>query len=316
MKTLLETKSVIRIIFSFVLAISFIFTACSNTEKNDKTNTTKKVGVLLVNHGSHSPTWREALVKLEDSVRTRVLSNSKIDGIKTAFMEYTEPSIATQLKEFDSENYTDIILVPIFLTVSSHSFDDIPTIAGLKEDKHSIELLKIENIERYKPKAKVHITPLLDFENILQKNVERRVKQLTKNVNNEGLVLIAYGDKGYNKEWSALLDKVGNHVKETVGINEYSYGWCGHVAHYSSDSTTIAINKVLEKKEKAIVIPILVAHDEMFQIKIIGGGIKNVKNSKQKVIYKPDSILPDKNVEKWVISITSKYVKKIFNKKQ
>ena len=304
-------KRSINIILALI-TLSFVFIGCNNKSHNkNETNTSNKVGVLLVNHGSHSPTWRKSLIELEDSIRTEILSNSKIEGIKTAFMEYTEPSIATRLKEFDSENYTDIILIPIFLTVSSHSFDDIPTIAGLKDDKHSIELLKIENIERYKANAEIHITPLLDFENILQKNVERRVSQLSKNTNNEGVVLIAYGDKGYNKEWSALLEKVGSHVKETIGIDEYSYGWCGHVAHYSPDSTTIAINEVLNKKEKAIVIPILVAHDEMFQIQIIGDGIKNVAESNQKVIYKPDSILPDKNVENWVVNIANKYVEQI-----
>ncbi|MBK7106232.1 MAG: cobalamin biosynthesis protein CbiX [Ignavibacteriae bacterium] len=275
---------------------------------------TKKIGVLLVNHGSHSSTWRKALIDLEESVKSEILKNKNIIEIKTAFMEYNEPSIATRLKEFDKENYTDIILVPIFLTVSSHSFDDIPTIIGRKKDKHSIELLKIEKIERYTPKAKVHITPLLDFTDILQKNVVRRVIALSKNVSNEGLVLIAYGDKTYNKEWSELLTKVGESVKVNIGIEDFSYGWCGHVAHYDPDSTTAAINQILEKKDNAIVIPVLVAHDEMFQIKIIGDGIKKIKNSSERIIYKPDAILPDENIQKWVIEITNEFAKKIETK--
>lgn len=275
---------------------------------------TKKIGVLLVNHGSHSSTWRKALIDLEESVKSEILKNKNIIEIKTAFMEYNEPSIATRLKEFDKENYTNIILVPIFLTVSSHSFDDIPTIIGRKKDKHSIELLKIEKIERYTPKAKVHITPLLDFTDILQKNVVRRVIALSKNVSNEGLVLIAYGDKTYNKEWSELLTKVGESVKVNIGIEDFSYGWCGHVAHYDPDSTTAAINQILEKKDNAIVIPVLVAHDEMFQIKIIGDGIKKIKNSRERIFYKPDAILPDENIQKWVIEITNEFEKEIETK--
>lgn len=281
---------------------------------NAENNSSKKIGVLLVNHGSHSETWRNALIALEDSVKEEILNNKNIRGIKTAFMEYNEPSIATRLKEFDFENYSDVILVPIFLTVSSHSFDDIPTIIGRKNDKHSLELLKIEKIRRYTPKANVHITPLLDFTDILQKNVVKRVKSLSKNINEEGLVLIAYGDKTYNKEWSELLEKVGKNVEENIGIKKFSYGWCGHVAHYNSDSTTVAINEVLEEKDKAIVIPILVAHDEMFQIQIIGDGIAKIKNAKEKVIYRPDSILPDVNIQNWVIDITKDYVDKINSK--
>jgi len=75
---------------------------------------------------------------------------------------------------------------------------------------------------------------------------------------------------------------------------------------------TVAINNALKKKDKAIVIPILVAHDEMFQVKIIGDGIAKVNDSKDRVIYKPDSILPDKNVQNWVINIANQYVNKIY----
>jgi sirohydrochlorin ferrochelatase len=72
------------------------------------------------------------------------MADGVVKDVKTAFMEYTEPSIATRLKEFDKENYSDVILVPVFLTVSSHSFDDIPTLIGQKDDPKSIELFKIE----------------------------------------------------------------------------------------------------------------------------------------------------------------------------
>ncbi|MBK8944006.1 MAG: CbiX/SirB N-terminal domain-containing protein [Ignavibacteriae bacterium] len=290
-----------------IISVFFLEIKISASDKQQS----KKIGVLLVNHGSHSATWRNALIDLEKSVKPELLQNKSISKVTTAFMEYTEPSIATRLKEFDEVGFTDIILIPIFLTVSSHSFDDIPTIIGKKNDKHSLELLKIEKIERYIPKAKIHITPLLDFRDILEKNVLKRVGVLTKKSDSEGLVLIAYGDKTYNKEWSELLEKVGNTIKENFGIDKFSYGWCGHVANYNPDSTTIAINQVLNKKEKALVVPVLVAHDEMFQIKIIGDGIKKIKNSNERVIYKPDSILPDENIEKWILDISNEFIKKI-----
>ncbi|MEZ4843236.1 MAG: CbiX/SirB N-terminal domain-containing protein [Bacteroidia bacterium] len=266
---------------------------------------------MLVNHGSHSPTWRKALLDLDSAVRNQILNNKNISAVKTAFMEYTEPSIATRMKEFDDEGYSDVVIVPVFLTVSSHSFDDIPTIIGLKEDPQSLETLKIENIERYQAKAKAHITPLLDFTNILQHNILRRTREISKDAKNEGLALIAYGDARYNAEWSALMDSVGNYVNRQLGIEKYSYNWCGHIAHYSSDSTTVAINDVLKHKQKALVMPVLVAHDEDFQVKIIGDGIHKVPNHEQKVIYRPDAILPDKNVEQWVIDIVAEFVAKI-----
>jgi hypothetical protein len=294
-----------------LLFTSVIISLCSmGTFAKSKTSE-KKIGVLLVNHGSRSATWRTSLLALEENVRPPLLQNKDVKGIKTAFMEYTEPSIATRMKEFDAEGFTDVIIVPVFLTISSHTFDDIPTIISKKIDPQSMETLKIEKIERYSPLANTVITPTLDFTDILRKNILRRVQSLTKSAKDEGLVLIAYGDATYEKEWIALLDNVSDFVNQHTGISAHSYGWCGHLVHYDPQKTTDAIERVLESKKRAIVIPVLVAHDEMFQIKIIGDGISKIENNKNRVIYKPDSILPDENVEQWVINSSNEFVEKI-----
>jgi len=287
--------------------------SCSNNEEPppDHEPGGKKIGVLLVNHGSRSEAWRQTLLDLEAGVREEVLGVGTVEGIKTAFMEYNEPSIATRLKEYDAEGFTDIVIIPIFLTVSPHSFDDIPTIIGQKEDPASMEMLKIEKIERYTPKARTHIAPLLDFTGILQKNVLRRVEALSRDAGNEGLVLIGYGDESYEKEWGELFDEVAEYVKREKGITEHAYGWCGHIARYDPGETTDAINRVLQKKRAAVVIPVLVAFDETFQVKIIGGGVSNVRDPEKRVVYKPDAILPDKNIERWVIDVSREYANKI-----
>ncbi|MEW5799443.1 MAG: CbiX/SirB N-terminal domain-containing protein [Bacteroidota bacterium] len=310
----MQRKFSIGILFLGLLSTFFLFARAA--EKNSKTSFEKKIGVLLVNHGSRSATWRKSLLALEESVRPVLSKNTAIQGIKTAFMEYTEPSIATRMKEFDAEGFTDVVIVPIFLTVSPHTFDDIPTIIGKKINPESMEMLKIEKIERYTPKTNTVITPNLDFTDLLRKNVLRRVKSLTKNSKEEALVMIAYGDETYEKEWASLLDNVGNYVRQQTGIASHSYGWCGHLVHYDPQKTTDAIVKVLASSKKAIVIPLLVAHDEMFQVKIIGDGIANVENNKSRVVYRPDSILPDANVEQWVINISNEYVQKIQNEEE
>lgn len=226
-------------------------------------------------------------------------------------MEYTEPSIATRMEEFDAESFTDVVVVPVFLTVSPHTFDDIPTILGTKIDPHSLEMLKIEKIERYTPKANVVIAPNLDFPDILKENVLRRVKRLSRTPTEEGLVLIAYGDETYEKEWAALLGSVGEYVRQNTGIEPHAHGWCGHVAHYDPARTTKAIAEVLKHKPRAVVIPVLVAHDETFQVKIIGGGIAKIPDHKSCVAYQPGSILPDTQIEEWVIRIAGQYAAEI-----
>lgn len=270
-----------------------------------------KIGVLLVNHGSRSATWRTALLELEEKVKPALIANPDVKGVKTAFMEYNEPSIATRMKEFDDEGFTDVVIVPVFLTVSAHTFDDIPTIIGIKEDPRSLEALKLEKIARYRAKARAYITPNLDFTDIVKKNVEKRVKNLSKNPNDEGVVLIAYGDANYDAEWSQLMEDIGSHLKTTLGITNHSYGWCGHLVSYNPEKTAEAIRKVHTHRSTALVVPVLVAHDEMFQIKIIGDGIAKAKRPGKSIVYKPDSILPDENVEKWVVTVSNEFVRGI-----
>jgi len=295
-----------RLAITLFTIIIFLF-SCSNDVKIDNENnpasdlkqSDKKIGVLLVSHGSHSAKWREMLLAIEDSVRTEVMQNEKIVSLRSAYMEYTEPSIATRMKEFDDEGFTDVVIVPVFLTVSSHSFDDIPTIVGLKREQGVIDQLKSEKIDCYNAKANITITELLDFSDILLKNVVRRVNALSENPENESLALIAYGDEQYNVEWTALMNRLGETVQKEVGIDVYGFDWCGHIVHYDVNKTTNIVDSLLTVKEKAIVVPILVAFDEMFQIDIIGGGLKKVKKANN-VVYKPDAILPDENIEAWV----------------
>ena len=273
----------------------------------------RKIGVLLVCHGSRSESWRKALLAVEASVRPKLMTNDAVQCLRTAFMEYTEPSIATRLKEFDAEGFTDIVIVPLFLTVSPHTFDDIPTIIGKKADPQSRESLRIEGIERYSPKANVVLTPNLDYPGVLKDNVLRRVRSLSTHPNEEGLVLIAYGDETYEKEWTSLLTGVGDFVRQNTGIGCCSIGWCGHLVHYDPNKTTEAVEEVLKTKKKAVVIPVLLAQDENFQIKIIGGGIEKVPDSSERVEYRPDSILPDPNVENWVVRIANQYAIEIIS---
>jgi len=294
--------------FFLGVVLALVVLGCAN--KNKSTPTARKIGVLLVSHGSLSETWRRALTDLDGRVRTDILRGGKVKDVKSAFMEYTEPSIATRLKEFDKDEFSDVIVVPIFLTVSPHPFDDIPTIMSQKTDPQSLETIKVEGIERYKPRARVHMTALLDFTDLLQKNVLRRVQSLSKEPAKEGIVLIAYGDETYEKQWSALLGQVAGHVEKETGISAHSHGWCGHLVHYDPSKTTEAIEKVLAQRDKAIVIPVLVAHDERFQIKLIGNGIAKV-NGKERVVYKPDSILPDDNLDQWVKDVTRTHVAKV-----
>ena len=292
-----------KVLLLLMIAFSIVSCNSSDSQKSESKTGEKKVGVLLVNHGSHSEEWRDMLLDVQKNTEERILSNPKISKVLTGYMEYTGPSIADQLKEFDKEGYDEVVIVPLFLTVSSHTESDIQNIVGVKKNPDVIASLKEEEIEIYSPKAKVIMTPLLDFPNLLKKNIARRYKALSNGENNDGLVLVAYGSTPYNQQWIKLIEDIGKYMKINAGVENISYAWCGHIVNYATEPTTNAINQILEMEDHAVVIPVLVAVDSDFQKDIIQTGVDAVKNHEKKVSYKQDAILPDENLNSWVVNI-------------
>lgn len=296
-----KLSKVVLVLTAFVL-----FSCGGETAKKEEKSGVieKKIGVLLVNHGSVAKSWRKMLLDVETQVKEEILSNPKISKVTTAFMEYTEPSIATRMKEFDAEGFDEVIVVPIFLTVSSHYSHDIPVILGVSADPKSKDyMVGKEEIEVYKANARVTITPPLDYSTILKKNVERRVMALSKDADNEGVLLVAYGDADYNQQWEEMVDEIGKYLKIKSGHESIAYAWCGHLVGYSPEPTVKGIEQLLELEDNVIVIPVLVGNDPYFQKDIIQKAVDMVKGN---ILYKQDAILPDDNLNKWVIDISNK----------
>ncbi|MCT4579833.1 MAG: cobalamin biosynthesis protein CbiX [Flavobacteriales bacterium] len=295
-----------------IMAVLGLFAVGCGTKETDKTTEQgePKIGVLIVNHGSVAESWRKMLLEVEEHVEDELLAHKKITDVRTAFMEYTEPSIASRMKEFDEEGYDEVVIVPVFLTVSSHYSHDIPVIVGLSSDaKIKAELAK-EKIDVYRAKAKVSITPPLDYTSILKKNIARRVNALSKNPQNEGVLLVAYGDEQYNQQWEEMVDAIGKYLKVKTKHEDIAYSWCGHLVRYSTAPTKDGITQLLEYNDNVIVIPVLIANDPYFQNDIIQKAVDEVKTG-ENVLYVQDAILPDANVDNWVKEIAIETVESL-----
>ncbi|MBN1928374.1 MAG: cobalamin biosynthesis protein CbiX [Chlorobiaceae bacterium] len=296
----------VRYLLSLLL---LALTACAESEprnepSGDSPANRQKIAVLLVNHGSRSSGWKQNLLELERRVAPRIRAIDGIDTLSTAFMEHTEPSISTALKALDSNGYSDIIVIPLFLSTGAHVFDDIPTIIGKKENPATLEQMRLEGIERYLPSARTHLSGPLDFSELLAKNVARRAGTMSDDPSREGLVLVGYGSEPFREAWERTFEKTGRQACKEGGFAGFTTAWCGHVAHYSPDSTSAAVGRILKQHDRAIVIPLLVSFSERFQIDIIGQGVASVAENGRRVRYRPDAILPDPDLDAWIVSTT------------
>lgn len=276
----------------------------------EPTDPSARTGILLINHGSRAPTWRRLLLDVQREISDELLAIPGVAQVRTAFMEYTEPSIATQLKGFDEDGIERVIVVPLLLTISDHSFDDIPAICGMSDDPEVLAELADEKIEVYSPRARLDFAPLLDFSGLVQRNTARRVKSILgrrdeKSDVTYGLVLVGYGSAEFNDDWDRFFAQIRSYAEQELGITETAHAWCGHLVSYSRQPTMDAIEAVLEKTDRVILLPILIAYDQMFQEKIIGRAATRCAEP-DRVLYRPDSILPEPEVGRWVVEICRK----------
>ncbi len=289
-----------------VLAATLLLAGCGQGQQSEGTQVAKKepkIGVLLVNHGSRQKAWRDMLVDLEKAVDDRLLALPRVQGVKTAFNEYTEPSVAAQMKAFDDEGYDEVIVLPLFLTVGGHTNSDIPNLVGLKNDPKALEAMPKDGVPVYRPKARVTLLETIDSTEFLKANILRRTKALLKDADGSkyGVTLAAYGDDKFNQQWEALMGELGKHLKDNVGIDSINYAWSGHLVNYSIDPTRKAVNQILAEKEKDIVISVYVAYDYMFQKDIIGEACRKSVRPQDVLYNEPEAILPDDNLNNWVV---------------
>lgn len=269
------------------------------------------VAVLLVSHGSHSPSWRHMLLDVHREVADDLLALPGVSQVRSAFMEYTEPSIATQLRALDAAGVESVLVIPLLLTISDHSFDDIPVICGAREDAAIAENLAEEGIEIYAPAARLEFAPLLDFTDLVEQNLARRIgekvgspEQLAQDDLSYGLVLVGYGSADFDEQWHEFFGGIDRYAERELGIDRSIHAWCGHLVEYSRQPTLDAIEAQLEQYDRVIVVPIFVAFDEMFHEKIIGRAAERC-SAPERVIYTNDSVLPDPHVASWIREIAA-----------
>lgn len=280
------------------------FESASAVSKGDTGGTT---GILLVNHGSRATMWRRMLLDVHAQVSDELLAIPGVTQVRTGYMEYTEPSIATQLKAFDADGITDVLVVPLLLTVSDHSLDDIPAICGQLATPELLSQLASDNIEVYHPKANVTFAPLLDFSGLVRTNLARRVRTILGRGANGGkqvgLVLVGYGSAEFDDEWSAFFEQTRRHAEEDLSVAASTHAWCGHLVDYSKQPTIDAINEMLAVADQVVVVPQLVSYDPMFQERIIGRAARQSADP-SRVLYSADAILPEPEVGNWIVRIS------------
>ncbi|MBI4813001.1 MAG: sirohydrochlorin nickelochelatase [Methanobacterium sp.] len=95
---------------------------------NSKSNSTEKIGILLIGHGSSLPQSNDVIYELSSMYK-----ETSPYPVEMGFMNIEKPSIPTALNTLAGKGVNKIIAAPIFLAHGLHTKEDIPYMLGLGE---------------------------------------------------------------------------------------------------------------------------------------------------------------------------------------
>ena len=234
-----------------------------------------------------------------------------VGQVRTAFMEYTEPSIATQLRAFDAAGIETVVVVPLLLTISDHSFDDIPTICGLSADPERVAQLRKEKIEVYRCGAELRFAPLLDFSDLVRTNLARRVRAILgrdgrRRAGARRARPRRLRQRRVRRRVEPLLHRDPRLRRGRARLRRLR----PRLVRAHRPLPAPADDRRDRGRARAApsgrwCVPILVAYDPMFQERIIGRAVERSPQP-ERVLYRPDSILPEPAVGRWVVEIATR----------
>jgi len=91
-----------------------------------KVKTMANNALIIIAHGSRKESSNSEIILLGEKVKPLV--DTQYDVVKTAFLEFADPSLEESIKTCVKEGANEIIILPYFLAPGKHVTLDIPAI--------------------------------------------------------------------------------------------------------------------------------------------------------------------------------------------
>lgn len=263
-------------------------------------------GLLLVAHGSPLAKWNQPLLDLEAQVQQRFQPNCPFRAIKLVFMEFTEPTIADGVHALEAAGCDRIVVVPLLIAPSSHSQRDVPSLLGLYADERVEATLRAEGATPVRSRLPITVTPTLDYGDLLEEVLLRRVQELSRDPQSEALVVLAHGDGDFEPIWSRRMRKLVTYLCGKTGITYGDYAFV-HVGQAYALHGVPVIAAATEHRPRVLVVGCYLAMGAttMHQRYERAPTSRDIPMPNflagKDVVTSPAGLLPDPLVVEWII---------------
>ncbi len=291
MKTLIKT---------IVICILFVHSSWAEDQQS------KQSGLLVVVHGSPSPSWNEPMEQLEKKLNKAIEKNSSpFKSAKVVNLEFKEPLVAEGVDELIEHGCHTIVCMPLFIAHSSHVVYDVPAVLGLYSSKDIYETLKEEGARIASSKVPIVMGPTISESDLLLESALQRVKELSEDTQNEAVVIFAHGDHGIEGVWNDLARRAATYVCGKTGIMYADWAFVEVGQSYHTHGIS-AIAKAGQQKKRVLVIGLYVSMGpERMHKRYIDKYGEPFEDEEFEVVFANRGFLPDPKVVNWLVNTAS-----------
>ena len=261
-------------------------------------NLNAKSALVVIAHGSPSNEWNAAVLALEGR-----LQNIDILGIsykRVALMEFSRPNIADVIKDCENNQIDTVFALPLFISPSGHSEDDIPNILGLKYSPTIRAELKEEGTAMVKTPMHIITGPTLMESGVIEKAMSDRIKALSSEPQKEAVIFLAHGDPDRKGFWQTILENCAAKAKE-AGFTYIDYQLIGMGQNIKGDITPL-LQKAKEAKTKVIV-------QGIYLVSTVNSMARRAGLQDESIVFGSEGILPEstEDVLDWIVKTTKEW---------
>ena len=262
-------------------------------------NLSAKSALVVIAHGSPSAAWNNAVLDLEGR-----LAAAKIPGIsytRVALMEFARPDIADVIRDCELQQVDTVFALPLFISPSGHSEDDIPNILGLKYNPSIFNAIREEGIRTVNTGMHIILGPTLMESGLISKIMLRRVKALSSDKNDEAVIFLAHGDEYRKGFWDKILRDCAEEVKAS-GFTCVDYRLVGMGQNLRNDIAPL-LNKASKERERVIV-------QGIYLVSAANSMARRAGLEAENIIFGSEGILPQSGDEVigWIVNTTKEWL--------
>ena len=273
-----------------------------------------RLGLILAAHGSPAPQWNAPVLALEEEVQALLSETgpSPFTSTRVAMMEFTEPSIASVIKDMEREGVERALVLPLFIAPSGHSVYDLPAILGLYSDREMRSQLQEEGIAIVSTSIHLTLGPTLNYGSLLRDVLLERTRELSKEPQSEGIVLLAHGDHRFAPIWESTCEEIGSFLCAHTGITEFDFAFVG-VGQSFIQAGIPSILGVTERCERTLVLGLYFSMgvERMAQNSELSSGRMSFRAAEvledHDIVFASQGLLPSRRVSRWIAARSTEW---------